>query len=156
MVVSRTPKADPEPQPLNREQSVQGLFQMLAAVPLVVSNSVPKDKPELRTALLADSAAIAMYAKPIGKGAAELAVNDPRFAKVLDKVIQAGPYGVLLIPVFQLGAQLAANHKVIEPGVLGTVESDALIASVVAEEERSGETDKSPTSNSRPPAFVSP
>lgn len=114
----RVPKPDPEPQPLNREQSVLGLLQA-AAFPLAFVDQ-------------ADAAAVVFYAPAIAKGTAEVAANDPRFARVLDSVLRVGPYGALLTPVSALLMQLFANHNLLlKGGMFGTKTKDQLIAEVI-------------------------
>jgi hypothetical protein len=127
----RQPSADPEPQPLNRSQAVQGIFQSIA-FPLVFVYP-------------ADAAAIAMHAEPIGDAMAETAANDPKFAAILDRILKVGPYGALFAAVSPLALQLFANHGYIPQGFLGTIPKDELAASVqvpeMPEEEATPEDD---------------
>jgi hypothetical protein len=112
----RQPSADPEPQPQNRSQAVQGIFQSIA-FPLVFVYP-------------ADAAAIAMHAEPIGDAMAETAANDPKFAAILDRILKVGPYGALFAAVSPLALQLFANHGYIPEGFLGTIPKAELEASV--------------------------
>lgn len=147
---TRQPKADPEPQPLNRKQAVQGLFQAPALALFMASQSAPNDN--LKTALLADSATVTHYGEGIAEGAAILAANDPRFAAALDKIISFGPYGVFLTPVVQMFLQLAANHNQIKPGMAGTVEPENMIKMAFPIDQ--GEN-ASPSDNGSSPSVVS-
>lgn len=112
------PRVDPEPQPLNREQSVLGIFQMLA-MPLTVASP-------------ADAAALLYHGPMIAQATAQTAANDPRFAALLDKVLNAGPYSLLLAAIAPLGIQIAANHGLIKPGMMGAIDKDELINIVLS------------------------
>lgn len=81
-----------------------------------------------------DAAAITLHAPTLAEAVHQTAVQDPRVAAILDKVLQIGPYGALLGALVPLAMQLAANHGVKQaeafPGVL-TVEQ--LVAAVGGE-----------------------
>jgi hypothetical protein len=49
-----------------------------------------------------------------------VAEQDPKVARVLDRICAVGPYGALVTAVVGLGAQLAANHGRIAEGTMGT------------------------------------
>lgn len=110
------PQRETEPQPMSRRQGVLGLFQT-AALPLFFTAPV-------------DAATLMVHADPIATAASDLAANDPRFAKILDTIIQVGPYGALLSSVAPMVLQLLSNHGLIpEDGAkqLGLKTKDELL-----------------------------
>ena len=66
-------------------------------------------------ALQADGYALAMHAPTLVEAINETAKAQPKFAKALDNIMKAGPYGALLAATIPLVMQLAANHKVMPP-----------------------------------------
>lgn len=78
---------------------INGIFQMLA-VPLAFTAP-------------ADAAAIGHHGPNIAEALNDLAKERPEVAAALEKVLSAGPYGLLLAAVVPLGVQLAHNHDLI-------------------------------------------
>lgn len=101
---------------------VKGLCQVAAALPALASKRV-KD-PKLELALKADAITIASAADDIAQACADTAAADPKFAALMAKICQAGPYAALMTVAFGVGTQLARNHGVasmpgtIDPGDL--------------------------------------
>jgi hypothetical protein len=82
-----------------------------------------------RPELVADAATIMTAAPALAEGVHQLAGQEPRIAAVLDRVLAAGPWGALISAMVPMIAQLAANHGIIRPGMLGTRTRDEMIAS---------------------------
>lgn len=84
---------------------VMALVQV-AATPLIVAGA------KSETAL-ADAAALTLHGPPIADALHTLALERPEVAAVLERLMQVGPYGVLIAAVVPLAVQLAANHGLI-------------------------------------------
>lgn len=80
-----------------------------------------------RRELVADAATIMAHAPGLAGGLDELAGQDPRVAAVLDRVLQAGPYGALITAVVPMAAQILANHGILKPGQMGTMPPEDLV-----------------------------
>jgi hypothetical protein len=124
---------------------ILGLFQLPAGVLALAGTTRPE--------LAADAAAITIYAPGIAEALEKLAYERPEVAAVLDRVLQVGPYGVLIAATAPLLLQLLANHKVVPAGLLGTAKPEQLLAAFLSDEERAklfsedgqGETATNPT-----------
>jgi hypothetical protein len=78
-----------------------------------------------------DSAAVVYHAAPIAEALNDTAAADPKLAKLLDKITVLGPYTVVIGAIVQLGAQIAANHKMVAPmAAMGIMEPEALLQAV--------------------------
>jgi hypothetical protein len=90
---------------------------------------------------LADAVALGEHAEPIVEAVNDLAQDNPAIARVLDKLAQVGPYGMLIGALSPLFVQIAANHEAL-PGPLaaslGAVEPSILVAKVKAEAAQYG------------------
>jgi hypothetical protein len=102
-------------------EAVLGMAQLVAA-PLVMIGQ--QDGGE---AFMADAVAIVEAAPPIASAVDDLARKHPGVAKVLDKVTEVGPYGALIGAVVPLVMQLAANHGVVKPELVGAKTIDELV-----------------------------
>ena len=98
----KQPAQEPEPAPMSRRERMFGFFQT-AALPLYAF-----DKADCATAVI--------YADPVSTATADLAANDPTFAKYLDKFLQTGPYGAFITAVAPMILQFFANHGIIPEG----------------------------------------
>lgn len=87
---------------------VKGLCQAAAALPALASKRARK--PELQTALKADAITIVSASDQIAQACADTAAADPKFAALMQRICQAGPYAALMTVAFGVGAQLARNH----------------------------------------------
>lgn len=83
---------------------------------------------------LADSAAITIHAEPIATALDQLAQERPEVAAVLDRILQVGPYGVLIAAVAPLALQILANHNVLPGGHMGTVPPQQLVVNFIGPE----------------------
>lgn len=67
--------------------------------------------------ILADGLAVAEHGPNISTALNQLATEKPEVAAVLDKVLAAGPYGLVIAAVSPLIMQVASNHGVKVPGM---------------------------------------
>lgn len=103
---------------------IMGLFQLIAA-PLGLAARARRNP-----ALAADGVAIVHHGANVAEALNETAKHVDHVARALDKILTAGPYGLVLAAVMPLGAQLAVNHGVIpvELGMqLGAVDPRELL-----------------------------
>lgn len=108
---TRTASAAAEAQPLTEADvisGVKGLCQVAAALPALASKRV-RD-PNMQVALKADAITIVSASDDIARACADTAAADPKFAALMAKICQAGPYSALVMVTFGVGAQLARNH----------------------------------------------
>ena len=104
-----------------------GLGQLIAA-PLGVIGARTGSVP-----LQADAAAVIAWSPPIADGLQSAADTDPRVAALLDRILKAGPYAVVLTPLIGLGLQLMVNHAVVPLEVAaagGAMDPQELITAV--------------------------
>lgn len=105
----------------------------------------------------ADAAAVTIHAPAIAGALDDLAHEDPAVAAVLERVLQVGPYGVLLASIAPLVLQVLANHEAIPPGSLGTRTPQDLINSFVPPEVRAQmEADAAASVNGGRPVDTNP
>lgn len=83
-----------------RIDAVDGIFQ-LAGLGCIM------------TGQYADAGAIDMHGHGVSVEVAELAAKNDGVAKVVDTLLQVGPYAGLVAAVMPLAMQLLANHKVV-------------------------------------------
>lgn len=104
------------------QAGLAGYAQMTAGLAVVAYNRSQND------AYLADAAAITLHSPALSGALVAVAEQDPKVARVLDRICAVGPYGALVTAVVGLGAQLAANHGRLADGALGTVPKEQLLA----------------------------
>lgn len=76
-----------------------------------------------------DAATVMVHSSNVATAVNELAQIKPEFARMLDKIVAAGPYGAVFAALVPMGAQIMANHKRVPVGMLGTVgETDIMMA----------------------------
>jgi hypothetical protein len=80
-----------------------------------------------------DSLAISLHGKRIADALAETAETVPSVAAVLDKAANIGPYALIVTAVTPLVVQIAANHGMIKPGMMGSLSHDELHRTVAPE-----------------------
>jgi hypothetical protein len=98
------------------------------------------------TGQLADAGAIGHHWPGFAHELAMTADNDPKLAKALDKLLEVGPYGNLIIAALPLVGQLLANHALVKPEAMAgmgvvhpetlTAEAKAMLARQAAEAAR--------------------
>jgi hypothetical protein len=101
-------------------EGILGLLQLPAAA---LAFAGMNGKPEL----LADSTTIAMHAPNIANAVNDLALARPEIAAVLDRVMQVGPYSVLIAAMLPMVLQILTNHGIVPPGLMGTVSKEDLL-----------------------------
>jgi hypothetical protein len=112
---------------------ILGLAQVVA-FPLTVAG-------RYRPPLALDGAAVATHAPDIAEALSVLAAERPEVAAALDRVLSAGPYGLLIGACVPLVAQIGVNHRRLPESVgvgLGAVPREQLAARLV---ERAGDAD---------------
>jgi hypothetical protein len=96
----------------SRVEGVKGLVQITAGTCMIASKAVPGQS----VALQADAITLASQADPLATACADIAEADERFARRLDRICAAGPYGALIAVGVSVGIQVARNHGVNLPG----------------------------------------
>lgn len=104
---------------------VAGILQ----IPAFVLASAGRLNPVLEY----DGIAVATHTPAIAEALHSLAMEEPRVAAVLDKVLSVGPYGALLGALVPLAAQIAVNHKKLPAGTMGAMEPEALKGALIGE-----------------------
>ncbi len=74
-----------------------------------------------------DAATVMVHSDNVATSLNELAQVKPEFARLLDKLVAAGPYGAVIAALVPLGAQIMANHKRVPVGMLGTVDEATIL-----------------------------
>lgn len=74
----------------------------------------------------ADAGAMGMHWPRIAREVASLAGTQEIIAKIIDPLLQAGPYAALITAVMPLVIQVMVNHGKATPGAMGSVSKDAL------------------------------
>jgi hypothetical protein len=105
-----------------------GLFQIPAGILSIAGMRRP--------VFAADAAAITIHGPNIADALDKLAQERPEIAAILERVLQVGPYGVLIAAVAPLTLQILANHDALPPGALGTVPPAELVSQFVPPEVR--------------------
>jgi hypothetical protein len=121
----RERKSSAAPVPVNYRDPILGLFQIPAGALALAGMQRP--------VFAADAAAITIHAPNIAEALDQLAHERPEVAAVLDRVLQVGPYGVLIAAVAPLVLQILTNHEAIPPGIMGTHPPDVLVANFMPE-----------------------
>lgn len=104
-----------------RYQGISGVGQLIQGGLMLTKN-------------YADAAAVGMHWDGVAKEVATLAESEPAIARVVDLVIQAGPYAGLIAAVMPLAMQLAANHGLIPSGgMTGVVPPEVLRSQMEAQ-----------------------
>lgn len=102
-------------------EGVTRLLSMPAAM-LGVIGSQTNNLP-----LVADAAVVDHYAPQVAAAVNDLAQERAEVAAVLDRVLKAGPYAALIGAVVPMAFQILANHKVVPPGMGGTMTAEQVL-----------------------------
>lgn len=88
-------------------------------------------------ALKADGYLLAHLAPSLGAAAAEVAKYEPALARMLDKKAggKVAAYAALFACVSSLGTQLAVNHGMLKPGLMGSTAPEKIIEAFEAAEK---------------------
>ena len=123
---SASTRATSSPAFTDYKTPILGLMQIPAGALAIAGMQKP--------VFLADSAAITIHGENIATALDQLAQERPEVAAVLDRVLQVGPYGVLIAAVAPLVLQILANHNVLPGGTMGTGPAPQLVANFVGPE----------------------
>jgi hypothetical protein len=118
-------RATTQTAPTDYRTPLLGLFQIPAGALAIAGMQRP--------VFAADAAAITIHAPNIAEALDQLAQERPEIAAVLDRVLQVGPYGVLIAATVPMVLQILANHAVVPAGVMGTVPPETLVANFMPE-----------------------
>jgi hypothetical protein len=72
--------------------------------------------------LAADAAVLDAGTPALAEAVHQVASAEPRVAQLLDKLTTAGPYAAIFAATTPIVMQLLANHRVVPPGMFGTVD----------------------------------
>jgi hypothetical protein len=78
----------------------------------------------------ADVGAINLHWPRVSEEIAKLAEAHEEIARIIDPLMQVGPYAGLITAVLPMVMQIAVNHGRMAPGAMGTVPSSALSAQI--------------------------
>lgn len=105
----------------NEDQYKRGVLGLLQ-IPAFALGVAARVKPVLGL----DATALTIHGPGLATAIAQTAMDDERFAAILDRVLAVGPYGALLGAMVPLAMQIACNHGAIPPtpelGVLSPAE----------------------------------
>lgn len=88
--------------------------------------------PLIATKQFADAGAVSMYWPGVATELAKLAETQPAIAKLVDPLMQVGPYSAIIMAVLPFVLQIGVNHKMVSPGAMGTVPATTLSSQVEA------------------------
>lgn len=114
------PKASKtKPKSSRYRDSVLGLAQIIG-LPLAAAST-------RNEVFLADLITLNATAPGIADAADSIAQSNPKVAAALDKLVEVGPYGLLIGALAPLILQGCCNHGLLPAGVMGTIEPADLI-----------------------------
>lgn len=88
--------------------------------------------PLIATKQFADAGAVSLYWPGVATEVAKLAESQPAIAKLIDPLMQVGPYSALIMAVLPFVLQIGVNHGMVSAGAMGTVPKTSLSAQVEA------------------------
>jgi hypothetical protein len=88
--------------------------------------------PLIATKQFADAGAVSLYWPGVATELANLAESQPAIAKLIDPLMQVGPYSALIMAVLPFVLQIGVNHRMVSPGAMGTVPATSLSSQVEA------------------------
>jgi hypothetical protein len=118
--VKKTATAKPvalSPVSVKRQDAIASLGA-LAQVPLIAVK------------LYADAGAVSLYWPKIAREISLLADTNEQIAKLVDPLMQVGPYAGLITAVLPFALQIGVNHKRLPAGAMGTVPASTLAAQI--------------------------
>jgi hypothetical protein len=86
--------------------------------------------PLIATKQFADAGAVALHWPNVAREVARLAESQPQIAKLVDPLMQVGPYAGLITAVLPFVLQLGVNHGRVPAGAMGTVPATSLAAQI--------------------------
>lgn len=112
-----TTKATPQSITAQRMEALSNLATF-ATVPLMAMK------------LYADVGAVSLHWPNVSKEIAELAGKNEQIARLVDPLMQIGPYAGLITAILPFAMQIGVNHGRLQPGAMNTVPPTALSAQV--------------------------
>jgi hypothetical protein len=88
--------------------------------------------PLLATKQYADAGAVSLYWPKIATEVAKLAEENENIGKLIDPLMQIGPYSALIAAILPFVLQIGVNHGRFAPGSMGTVPASTLQAQIEA------------------------
>lgn len=103
------------------------LLQLPVFVGNLAARGIKDDKT--RTAVQLDALTLKVHSPNLAEALNETAKTQPALASVLDRLVTAGPYGMIFAAAVPMVMQMMCNHGAIEPNPeMGIHTPDALIA----------------------------
>lgn len=96
-----------------------------------LSRWISPDKPKwarARELMAADGAALTLHAVPIGTALADVVAQEPAVVAWLERASNVSPWVRVGAACLPLLAQLGANHEIVNPGTLGAIPREELLA----------------------------
>ena len=126
-----------EPVPATPEQTAARAQRVSEVLTIASGTLLLAGRTYGNKALRADGHTVAAVTPTFSEAVANVAAVDPAVASLLDNEgsAKAAAYVGLISVSFTIGAQLAANHGLIKPGVMNTSSSDDIIAAFEPVEE---------------------
>lgn len=113
-------QAQAQGQLAKRVEGVNGVFQLAGLACMTTGN-------------LADAAAIGQHGPNVSVELAKIAETNEKVGRIIDRLTDMGPYGALVTALMPLVTQILVNHKVMQPGVMGSVPRETLEEGLKAE-----------------------
>lgn len=132
----RRPAAAGPSKSKSNEPDYRPALVALAALPSFLLNIAARGvrDEKAKTALQLDGLAVKVHGPVMAEALNETAKSQAGLASALDKVVSAGPYGLILAAGVPFVMQLLANHGAIEPNAdMGILSPQALVAAATAE-----------------------
>lgn len=112
--------------------SLVALFALPTFIANIAARGIKNDKT--RTAVQLDGLAVKLHGPNMAEALNQTAKSQPALASLLDKAVQAGPYGLILAAGVPFLMQCLANHGAIEPNAdMGILDSAGLVAAATAQ-----------------------
>jgi len=106
---------------------------MSVATPLMIGGAALQN-----VSMTADGWLLADRAGPIATAMGDIAAQDARIAAALEKVAEVSPYAALTAAVMPAIPQLLVNHGVLRPGIMGTIDPQAIADQMFRRQEQEG------------------
>jgi hypothetical protein len=119
-------KASPGPKKATAKRSVYA--ESVTDLMVLVSGGLAiAAKGSGNAAFLADAIVVEESAPDVGDAFGKLADQNDKVARMLDKLGEVGPYGLVLAAMAPIVTQCMANHGMLPAGMMGTEDPQAMI-----------------------------
>jgi hypothetical protein len=122
-------------------EGINGLFQLPAGALAIAAYQTNNVKLGAAALVITD------HAPNIASATNEVAQEHEAFAKIVEWVLQVGPYGKLFAASLPMVVQLAVIFERIPAGFMGTVPAEAYVARFMAQQNGGGSGNGQPTSD---------